>query len=107
VCSIVLAIGLVRLKKPHLKWVMLEWCESLSEIMFRVTEIVLCAAPFGIGGYMAAAVGQSGIGILVALGELIGSLYATLAVFILVFRARHRVGPIRNRPGPASAEPYW
>ena len=84
VCSIVFAIGIIKLSQPRLKKAMLVWCESLSEIMFKVTEIIMLFAPLGIGGAMASTIGHSGIGVLISLGKLIGSLYLTLIIFILI-----------------------
>lgn len=62
----------------------LDWCESLAEIMFRFTEIIMRFAPIGVGAAMAYTVGHSGPGVLVNLGKLVATLYAALAVFVLV-----------------------
>jgi proton glutamate symport protein len=61
----------------------LAWCEALAEIMFKFTEIVMKFAPIGVGAAMAYTVGHSGLGVLVNLGKLIGTLYAALAVFLV------------------------
>jgi proton glutamate symport protein len=45
---------------------------------------VILDAPIGIGASLAAAIGSNGIDILANLGKLIGSLYASLAIFVLV-----------------------
>jgi Na+/H+-dicarboxylate symporter len=62
---------------------MLAWCESLAEVMFRFTEIVMMFAPIGVGAAMAYTVGHAGLGVLANLGKLVGTLYASLAVFVL------------------------
>jgi proton glutamate symport protein len=62
----------------------LDWCESLAEIMFRFTEIIMRFAPVGVGAAMAYTVGHSGLGVLINLGKLVATLYAALAVFGLV-----------------------
>lgn len=58
--------------------------ESLSQIMFRFTSYVMMFAPFGVGAAMAHTIGTQGLGVLVNLGKLIGSLYLALAVFVVV-----------------------
>lgn len=59
-------------------------CESLAQVMFRFTEIVMMFAPIGIGAAMAHTIGHQGLGILVNLGVLIGSLYAALVLFVVL-----------------------
>ncbi|MCX7929822.1 MAG: cation:dicarboxylase symporter family transporter [Chlorobi bacterium] len=62
----------------------IEWCESLSQVMFRFTEIVMRFAPIGIGAAMAYAIGHQGLGVLINLGALVLSLYVALILFVLV-----------------------
>src|SRR4029077_13306858 len=54
--------------------------ESLSQIMFKFTNYVMLFAPIGVGAAMAHTVGTQGLGVLVNLGKLIGSLYLALAI---------------------------
>jgi len=61
-----------------------EFCESLSEVMFRYTNFVMLVAPAGVFGAMAATVGEHGLGVLVSLGKLVGTLYASQAFFVVV-----------------------
>ena len=63
---------------------LLQWCESLAEIMFRFTEIVMKFAPIGVGAAMAYTVAHSGLGVLKNLGMLVGTLYLALATFLVV-----------------------
>jgi proton glutamate symport protein len=65
------------------KETMLRFCESLSEIMFKFTGLVMAFAPIGIGAAIAVTVGRSGIGVFKYLGLLVLTLYGALAVFIL------------------------
>ncbi|KAI9596563.1 proton/sodium-glutamate symport protein GltT [Syncephalis fuscata] len=83
-CSIIFAIGIIKVQNGRLKRPMLEFCESLSEIMFKVTAIIMYFAPIGIGAAMAATIGANGIHVLASLGKLIGTLYGALAVFVLI-----------------------
>jgi proton glutamate symport protein len=65
------------------KETMLRFCESLSEVMFKFTNLVMSFAPIGIGAAIAVTVGRSGIGVFKYLGLLVLTLYGALAVFIL------------------------
>jgi len=81
--SVLFAIALARVPgKPRL--VMLDFCESLSEVMFKFVAIVMAFAPFGIAGAIAATVGKSGLPVLLTLLKLVLTLYGALAVFILL-----------------------
>ena len=61
-----------------------EVCESLSEVMFRYTNYVMLLAPVGVFGAMAATIAEHGLGVLVSLGKLVGTLYAAQAFFVVV-----------------------
>jgi proton glutamate symport protein len=81
--SILFAVGLSKVSgKP--KQVMLDFCESLSEVMFKFVGLVMAFAPFGIGAAIATTVGTSGLGVLKSLFILVGTLYGALIVFILL-----------------------
>jgi len=80
--SVLFGVALSRTSKEK-KLTMLAFCESLSEIMFKLTDLVMKFAPFGIGAAVAVTVGTSGIGVLRHLGVLIITLYAALIVFVL------------------------
>jgi len=76
----------VALSKVHgqSKAIMLSFCESLSEVMFKFVGLVMAFAPFGIGGAIAVTVGQSGLGVLRNLGVLVLTLYGALIAFVLL-----------------------
>jgi proton glutamate symport protein len=61
---------------------MLSFAESLSETMFKFTNIVMYAAPVGVFGAVAYTVGHLGLGVLLPLLKLLGTMYVALAVFI-------------------------
>lgn len=85
----------------------LRLCESLSEVMFKFTNVVMYLAPIGVGAAMAYTVGHLGLGVLVNLGKLLLTIYGALVAFgllvllpaALLFRV-----PIRRFLG-AVAEP--
>ena len=60
-----------------------EWCQSLSDIMFRFTEYVMKFAPVGVGAAMAYTVGHNpeGLKVLINLGKLVLTLYGALIAF--------------------------
>jgi Na+/H+-dicarboxylate symporter len=75
-----IALGMIGDKgKP-----VLAWCESVAETMFKFTNIVMHYAPIGVGAAIAYTVGHGGLGVLYNLAKLVLTLYAALAVFMLV-----------------------
>jgi len=62
---------------------MLAFAESLAETMFRFTQLVMLAAPIGVGAAIAYTVGQLGLGILVNLVQLLATFYVAVAIFII------------------------
>ncbi len=63
---------------------MMEFCESLSEAMFKFTNFVMNFAPWGVGAAMAVTVGSKGPGVLKNLIMLILTLYGALIVFVVL-----------------------
>ncbi len=61
-----------------------EWCESLAEVMFQYTRYVMMLAPLGVGAAIAVTVGAKGLGVLFTLGKLLLTMYAALIVFVVV-----------------------
>jgi proton glutamate symport protein len=62
---------------------MLNLAESLTQIMFRFTNIVMYFAPVGVGAAMAYTVGHLGINVLLPLGKLVLTAYGSLLAFLL------------------------
>jgi proton glutamate symport protein len=63
---------------------MLEMCESLSEVMFKFTNVVMYFAPLGVGGAMAYTVAKLGFGPLLNAFQLLLTLYGALIGFIIL-----------------------
>jgi proton glutamate symport protein len=80
--AVVFAIALAQVPPDH-RAPMMRFCESLTEVMFKFTGLVMKFAPFGIGAAMAYTVGHSGFGILLNLAKLIFTLYGGLLIFCL------------------------
>src|SRR5947209_2446474 len=62
---------------------MLAFCESLSQTMFKFTNIVMLFAPIGVAGAMAYTVGTMGFGVMGNLLKLLLTLYGALVAFVL------------------------
>ncbi len=83
VFAILFGVGLSRVDgRP--KQVMLDFCDSLTQVMFKFTELVMAFAPIGVGAAIAVTVSVSGWEVLSRLGMLVVTLYAALVVFLLV-----------------------
>ncbi len=63
---------------------MIRVMESLSQIMFKMTNYVMRFAPFGVGAAMAQTIGTQGPAVIVSLGNLILTYYAALIIFIVL-----------------------
>jgi proton glutamate symport protein len=81
VFSVLFGIGLGMLS-PEKRAPMLAFCESLSEVMFKFTNIVMLFAPIGVFGAIAYTVGKMGLSVLTNLAQLLATLYVALLVFL-------------------------
>jgi aerobic C4-dicarboxylate transport protein len=61
-----------------------ELCEALSKVLFRMMGYVMRLAPLGAGGAMAFTIGKYGVDSLGPLARLMGSFYLTCALFVLL-----------------------
>lgn len=82
VFSIIFGIALAMVREDK-RQPMLRATESLSEVMFKFTNIIMYFAPIGVGAAIAYTVGHMGLGILVNLFQLLITLYIALLVFLL------------------------
>ena len=74
-----IALAMVREEKRR---PMLTFTDSLAEVMFKFTNIVMWFAPFGVGAAIAYTVGHTGLGVLANLAKLLATLYVALLVFL-------------------------
>ncbi len=76
-----IALAMIRIdkRKP-----MLDFAESLAEVMFKFTNIIMYFAPFGVGAAIAVTVGHLGLDVLGNLIQLLLTLYVALIVFLLI-----------------------
>ncbi|MBL8987400.1 MAG: dicarboxylate/amino acid:cation symporter [Gemmatimonadetes bacterium] len=81
--ALLFAIGLTKVTgRP--KEVMLEVLDSVSQVMFKFTGLVMNYAPIGIAAALGVTIGKNGLGVILSLGKLVGTLYLALLVFVLV-----------------------
>ena len=82
VFSILFAMALVLVPEAKRR-PMLAFAESLSETMFKFTNIVMYAAPLGVFGAVAYTVGHLGLEVFLPLLKLLATLYVALTIFIV------------------------
>jgi proton glutamate symport protein len=83
VFSILFGIAVAMLKEQH-KNRMVNFAESLSEAMFKFTNLVMYLAPVAVFAAIAYSVGHMGLGILANLFKLLATLYVALITFIVL-----------------------
>jgi len=83
VFSILFGIAVAMVKEKY-RIPMVRFAESLSEVMFKFTNIIMYFAPFAVFAALAYSVGHMGIGILVNLGQLLATLYVALLLLLLL-----------------------
>ena len=81
VFSILFGIALAMVPEAKRK-PLVAFAESLSETMFKFTNIVMLAAPLGVFGSIAYTVGHMGLGVLLPLLKLLATMYVALVVFV-------------------------
>src|SRR5437868_2558935 len=81
VFSILFAMALILVPEAKRR-PMVSFAESLSETMFKFTNIVMYTAPAGVFGAVAYTVGHLGLGVLLPLLKLLATMYVALVVFI-------------------------
>jgi proton glutamate symport protein len=81
--SLIFAMGLGMVTNETHKETMLDFCNSLAEVMFKFTDIVMYLAPLAVFGAIASTVAKSGIDIMFSLLKLVGTLYGALIVFVI------------------------
>ncbi|KAF9115888.1 hypothetical protein BGX27_005954 [Mortierella sp. AM989] len=82
-CAIMFSVAVTQVDEKS-KGFMLDFNASLSAVMFKLVEMVMYYAPIGIGCAIASIVGEYGLGSLAIAGKLVGTLYVTLVLFVLI-----------------------
>lgn len=81
--SLLFGVALAMVTNPDKRRPMLAFTESLTEVMFKFTNIVMLFAPLGVLGAVASTVASTGVGILGNLAKLLLTLYVALVIFIV------------------------
>jgi proton glutamate symport protein len=81
VFSIIFGIALAMVKEDKRR-PMLAFAESLAEVMFKFTNIVMLLAPLGVAGAIAYTVAHTGFDVLFNLAKLVATLYVALVIFL-------------------------
>lgn len=81
--SIIFGIALAMVSEAK-RLPVLEFAESLSEVMFKFTNIIMYFAPIGVGAAVAYTIAHMGFEVLSNLVQLLLTLYAALIAFILL-----------------------
>lgn len=81
IVSILTGIIISRIKKREF---VVERLEKVSKFVFRLLKYVMFLAPLGAFGGMAFAVGKFGLSTLIPLGKLVGSVYMTMVLFVIL-----------------------
>jgi proton glutamate symport protein len=58
--------------------------DTVAQVMFKVTDYVMRFAPVGVFGAMAGTIGGHGLAVLASLGALVATMYAALALFVIL-----------------------
>jgi proton glutamate symport protein len=80
--SIIFAIAVAMVKEKY-RTPMIRFSESLAEVMFKFTNIVMYFAPVAVFAAIAYTVGHMGLDILYNLFKLLATLYVALIIFLL------------------------
>src|SRR5580704_7662512 len=79
VFSVLFAMALILVPEPKRR-PMLEFAGSLSETMFKFTNLVMYVAPIGVFGSVAYTIGHLGLGVML---KLLATMYAALLFFVV------------------------
>jgi Na+/H+-dicarboxylate symporter len=82
VFTLIFSIALAMVAKEK-REIILQFCDSLAETMFKFTNIVMKYAPVGVAAAIAVTVGNKGLSVLINLGLLVVSLYVALIIFVV------------------------
>jgi proton glutamate symport protein len=82
VFSVLFAMALILVPEAKRR-PMLDFAGSLSETMFKFTNLVMYAAPIGVFGSVAYTIGHLGLGVMLPLLKLLGTMYAALLFFVV------------------------
>ncbi|WP_185878114.1 dicarboxylate/amino acid:cation symporter [Blattabacterium cuenoti] len=83
VFSVIFGVSMVFIEEKK-RNIIISFAESLSEIMFKFTKIIMYFAPIGVGAAISYTIGHMGLEILYNLGQLLLTLYFALFIFLIL-----------------------
>jgi proton glutamate symport protein len=83
VFALLFGVALAMLPAPR-RTPLIAVLQSLTDVMFRITKMVMLMAPVAAGAALAYAVGSMGLLTLVPLAKLVGTYYTALGLFVLL-----------------------
>ncbi|KAG7388499.1 hypothetical protein PHYPSEUDO_012285 [Phytophthora pseudosyringae] len=83
VAAVLTGIATSQLKDEH-KYLIIDFSRAVLEMMFKFVDIVIWTAPIGVCFAIADAIGANGLSALGSLGALVGTVYVTILLFIVV-----------------------
>jgi len=82
VFSVLFGVGLTKMGETGRP--LIQTFERLSKVFFNILSVVMVLAPLGAFGGMAFTIGKYGLGTLLPLAKLMGTVYATMFLFVFV-----------------------
>eukprot|EP00644_Phytophthora_capsici_P014525 jgi/Phyca11/510113/fgenesh2_kg.PHYCAscaffold_54_\ len=83
VAAVLTGVATSKLREEH-KRLIIDFARAILEMMFKFVDIIIWTAPIGVCFAIADAIGSNGLSALGSLGALVGTVYVTIAIFILV-----------------------
>lgn len=83
VFSIIFGIAVAMINDRH-RLPVIRFTESLAEVMFKFTQLIMYFAPFAVFAAIAYSIGHMGLDILFNLAKLLATLYVSLILFIVL-----------------------
>ncbi|KAL3671077.1 hypothetical protein V7S43_004259 [Phytophthora oleae] len=83
VAAVLTGVATSKLREEH-KRLIIDFARAILEMMFKFVDIIIWTAPVGVCFAIADAIGSNGLSALGSLGALVGTVYVTIAIFILV-----------------------
>ncbi|KAF1771898.1 Sodium:dicarboxylate symporter [Phytophthora cactorum] len=83
VAAVLTGVATSKLSDEH-KYLIINFSRAILEMMFKFVDIIIWTAPIGVCFAIADAIGSNGLSALGSLGALVGTVYVTIFIFIVV-----------------------
>lgn len=82
VFALIFGVAMIKIGAPAKP--VLDFCTSLTQIMFKFAELIMVLAPYGVGAAIAITVAKQGPETLLSLLKLVLTLYVALVIFVVL-----------------------